>query len=337
MIEMGVQDADPEQQAEPASMPLPNGKNVQMSKLAYKETSISTDDVTVVIPVLNEAEGIGQVVDDLRHKGFPRILVVDGRSSDGTPQIAAERGATVIYQHGTGKAGAIRTALDVVTTPYMAVMDGDCTYGAGDLVSLLAYSKDYHEVIGARVKGRENIPRMNRLGNWIVNKAFKLFFAAPTTDVLSGMYVLRTDALRAEGISSQSFDIEAEIASKMASSGMVTEVPIAYGPRRGKEKLGSRHGFRILATLFWMGFYESPLFMFGILSALLAIPAIGLLLWVAYQDLTSGIFHSGYVLLGIMLLLLASQGLGVALMSLVTKRSEHRLRRAIESVKEASG
>lgn len=301
------------------------------ARQTYKEISVDMNEVTVLIPTLNEAEGIGLVIDDLKHEGFSKILVVDGRSTDRTAQIAAERGASVIYQHGRGKAGAIRTALDVVTTPYMAVMDGDCTYNATDLHSLLAYARDYYEVIGARVKGRENIPRMNRLGNWIINKTFKLFFAAPATDVLSGIYVIRADVLKAEGLSSQSFDIEVEIASTMASTGRVTEVPISYGPRRGKEKLGSRHGFRILSTLFWMAYYESPLFMFGILSALLAIPATGILLWVAYQTLTTGVFHSGYVLLGIMLLLLATQGLAVALMSLVTKRSEHRLRRAIEA------
>ena len=285
----------------------------------------------MVIPTLNEAEGIGYVIDDLRREGFVNIVVVDGRSNDGTVQIVQDKGTLVILQQGTGKAGAIRSGLNLVSTPYMAVMDGDCTYHAADLRSLLAYAKDYDEVIGLRLNGRENIPRMNRFGNWLVSKAFKLLFSCPVSDVLSGMYLVRTESLKSEELSSQSFDIEVEIASTIASSGRVTEVPIEYGKRKGSRKLSSRQGFRILGTLFWMAYYESPLVLFGVLSSILAIPALGILGWVGIQGLFTGAFHSGIALFGVMLLLLATQGMSVALMSLVTKRSEHRLRRAMEN------
>ena len=286
-----------------------------------------------MIPTLNEVEGIGYVIDDLRREGFVNIVVVDGRSNDGTVQIVQDKGTLVILQQGTGKAGAIRSGLNLVSTPYMAVMDGDCTYHAADLRSLLAYAKDYDEVIGLRLNGRENIPRMNRFGNWLVSKAFKLLFSCPVSDVLSGMYLVRTESLKSEELSSQSFDIEVEIASTIASSGRVTEVPIEYGKRKGSRKLSSRQGFRILGTLFWMAYYESPLVLFGVLSSILAIPALGILGWVGIQALFTGVFHSGIALFGVMLLLLATQGMSVALMSLVTKRSEHRLRRAMENLR----
>ncbi|MEM1646318.1 MAG: UDP-N-acetylglucosamine 2-epimerase, partial [Ignisphaera sp.] len=82
----------------------------------------------MVIPTLNEAEAIGLVIDELRGYGFSKILVVDGRSRDGTPEIAAARGARVVTQRGEGKADAVRTALDFVDTPYMLVIDGDYSY-----------------------------------------------------------------------------------------------------------------------------------------------------------------------------------------------------------------
>lgn len=308
---------------------------MELTDSQYRDITVGKHEVTVVVPTLSEAEGIGQVLDDLKEEGFERVLVVDGRSSDGTPQIAAEHGASVIYQHGRGKAGAIRTALDVITTQYMAVMDGDCTYSASDLLGLLSCARDYTEVIGARTKGRENIPLTNRFGNWLVSKAYKLLFAAPISDVLSGMYVVRADILRAEGLSSESFDVEVEIASTLVSAGKVTQVPISYGSRKGEEKLGARHGFRILNTLFWMTYYESPLYMFGLLSVILGVPAVGTLFWVLYEVLRVGVFHSGVALFGVMLFLFVSQGMSVALVSLVTKRSEHRLRRAIENHRDS--
>ena len=77
------------------------------------------DLVTVVVPTLNETEAIGKVIDEIRECGFKKILVVDGYSTDDTVKIAKEKGVKVVFQYGEGKAGAIRTAIDLVDTPYM--------------------------------------------------------------------------------------------------------------------------------------------------------------------------------------------------------------------------
>jgi len=60
--------------------------------------------VTFLIPTLNERDGIGLVIDEIKSLGFSKIIVVDGNSTDGTPEIAKEKGAKVIYQQGKGKA-----------------------------------------------------------------------------------------------------------------------------------------------------------------------------------------------------------------------------------------
>ena len=57
---------------------------------------VTPDQVTVVIPVLNEREGIGKVLDDLKSEGFDNLLVVDGYSNDGTREIAESKGAFVL-------------------------------------------------------------------------------------------------------------------------------------------------------------------------------------------------------------------------------------------------
>jgi dolichol-phosphate mannosyltransferase len=61
------------------------------------ENSISYDDVTIVIPTLNEAEAIGKLIEEIKQEGYKNILVVDGYSKDGTPEIAKQK---VIFQHG---------------------------------------------------------------------------------------------------------------------------------------------------------------------------------------------------------------------------------------------
>lgn len=294
-------------------------------RLQQRNGFVTQDQVTVVVPVLNEREAIGKVLDELRQEGFEHVLVVDGYSTDGTPEIAASKGALVIRQHGAGKAGALATALDVVATPYLLVMDGDDTYKAADILRLLPHAAEYDEVIGARTGGRQNIPVVNRLGNWLISKSFKLLFGEPITDVLSGMYLLRTETMREIHITSTSFDIEVEIASAIASVGRITQVPIGYGERLGTQKLRSRDGGRIVTTLFWMAYYYNPLLLFGGLISLNAVPAALILSWTLYQKLALNVWHSGWALFGVTLLLVATEGAAVALGSLLTKRSEQRI------------
>ena len=62
-----------------------------------------TCSIQVIIAALNEEEGIGLTIADLEaHLGNPRILVVDGKSSDRTVKIAKNLGAEIAFQKGMG-------------------------------------------------------------------------------------------------------------------------------------------------------------------------------------------------------------------------------------------
>ena len=84
--------------------------------------------ITVVLPTLNEAEALPNVVEELRTAGYDKILVVGGGSTDGTLEGAEELGVAAVMQIGKGKGMALRTALMYVDTPYVAVMDADYSY-----------------------------------------------------------------------------------------------------------------------------------------------------------------------------------------------------------------
>jgi rSAM/selenodomain-associated transferase 2 len=76
------------------------------------------DSVAVIVPVLNEAEQIGGLLDDLRRHDFAERIVVDGGSDDGTAEIAQASGATVLRTaRGRGmqlNAGAARASSEIL-------------------------------------------------------------------------------------------------------------------------------------------------------------------------------------------------------------------------------
>ena len=68
---------------------------------------MSFRDTLVILAALNEEEGIGPTLAELREVlGDPLCLVVDGNSTDGTVEVAKKLGARVLTQRGQGNARA---------------------------------------------------------------------------------------------------------------------------------------------------------------------------------------------------------------------------------------
>ncbi|MEM2407204.1 MAG: glycosyltransferase family 2 protein, partial [Sulfolobales archaeon] len=250
--------------------------------------SVVKDDVTVVIPALNEEGAIGLVVRELVSEGYRNVLVVDGHSTDRTAEVARKADATVIYQEGKGKADAVRTGLKYVRTPYVVVMDGDYTYDPRDIGKMLEKLGEYDEVIG--VRDRTNMPKLHRFGNSVITWLFNLLFGTKLRDVCSGLYVLKTDVAREVGFESKGFAVEVEIAAHVASTGgRIGEVEVSYRKRIGKPKLRKIHGLRIALTAVELMLKHNPVLLFFLASSLALVPGAAIVGYVAYELLIEGV------------------------------------------------
>jgi dolichol-phosphate mannosyltransferase len=90
-------------------------------------------------------------------------------------------------------------------------------------------------VIGSR--DRKQINRLHRFGNWVISRTFSVLFGVKVTDVCSGMYLLETDQAKKFNVEEHGFVAEIELAAQSAALGTITEVPISFRLRIGKEKL----------------------------------------------------------------------------------------------------
>jgi dolichol-phosphate mannosyltransferase len=206
---------------------------------------------TIVIPTLNEEEAIGNLIDELRIHGYGEILVVDGYSRDHTIEIAQRKRVTVINQLGSGKRDALKTAFEIVKTPFLVVMDGDLTYDPADIEHLFKHSKEFDQVVGARRMSPENMIWLHRVGNRIITYLFNVIFGTKLNDVCSGMYLIRTERAKALQFNEEEFAVEIELLAQTSRNGGATDITISYRKRRGKSHIHTwRQGVIDLVALF---------------------------------------------------------------------------------------
>lgn len=219
----------------------------------------------ILLPTLNEAQGLEVTFADLpiaeltRAGLAPTVLVVDGRSTDGTPEVARRLGLTVLGQEGVGKGDAVRTGLRWARehgAPYVIVVDADYTYDARAILPMCALLDAGTElVIGVRRPDRHTVTTLrgivHRVGNATLNLVAATLTASPILDVSSGLWGLRTEAAERLSLRSNGFDIESELYVKAFRNGLsVSQVPVEYRDRVGTAKLHAlRDGARILLAI----------------------------------------------------------------------------------------
>lgn len=212
--------------------------------------------ITVVIPCLNEEEGIRQVLAAL--PGFvDEKIVVDNNSTDRTEDVARRLGAVVIKELHRGYGRAYKKGFTHATGDIIVTLDGDHSYPVDALSYLLeAFFHSRADFLSASrfpLMSRESMHWKNWIGNRILSVTMSVLFLRWVNDSQSGMWVFRRRALDKMNLTSDGMAFSEEIkieAIRRRDIGF-REIPINYSQRVGENKLQLwRDGLRNLWFLF---------------------------------------------------------------------------------------
>ena len=218
-------------------------------------------DVSVVIPCLNEEDGVGAVVQAawMGIEGLGRtgeVIVVDNGSTDRSVEIAEREGATVIHEERRGYGSAYLAGLAAARGDVVVIGDADGTYDFSKLEPFMAeIEKGADMVLGSRLRGEIHkgaMPWLHRhVGNPILTRLINRFFGLRVSDAYCGMRMFRRSVLPRLELQATGMEFALEMIIKSAKRGLrMAEVPIDYHARAGESKLNTvRDGWRSLRFL----------------------------------------------------------------------------------------
>jgi glycosyltransferase involved in cell wall biosynthesis len=206
--------------------------------------------LSIVIPVYNEEQTIGEVVErvwavDLGDIEREVIIANDG-STDATR-------ATLDASHWSsdsrvkrydspinlGKGAAVRLGLAFASGDVLLVQDADLELDPNEYGRLLAPILEGRAqiVYGSRfLAPSQRIALRRRLANRFLTTLTNILFGANLTDMETAYKVFRREALDGIRLRCVGFDFEPEITARFLMAGRrIVEVPIRYNPRRADE------------------------------------------------------------------------------------------------------
>ena len=214
--------------------------------------------IYIIVPAYNEARFIGRFLDKLTPL-YHNVIVVDDGSSDKTCEIAKGKGVECIaHLVNLGKGAALKTGCDYAFKKKGAeaviIMDGDDQHEVGDLELFVKELKRGSEIVLGVRKLDAKMPLMRVLGNKSMSILINIMFGKYLADIPSGFKAFTKNAYKKLRWQSQGYEVEAEIAVRIAKEHLpFVEIPIStvyYDKEYGFNLLD---GLRLLARIpYWL-------------------------------------------------------------------------------------
>jgi len=215
--------------------------------------------VALIIPALNEADNLAELLPQLQRLGLGQVLVCDNGSTDDTKSVAERHGAIWVYEDTPGYGAACQAGVERLAdaVDIVAFIDADLSDDIsmlGALVEPIARGTcDF--VMGTRrtdLREPSSTTFPQRFANWLMPMMIQLGWGYRFTD-LGPFRAIRRRWLDAIGMNDRAFGWTIEMQIRAVELGLrIREVPVTYRARRyGESKIGGTVRGVVLAA-YWI-------------------------------------------------------------------------------------
>ncbi len=219
--------------------------------------------IAVIIPALNEEKTLPLVLKDIPKGLIDEVVVVDNGSSDETPAIAREWGATVLFEPKRGYGYPCLRGIEHlkgINPDIVAFLDGNYSDYPDEINMIVKpiIEEDYDMVLGSRVMGQVEKGALRfsvRFGNFLATTLISIFYGFRYTDIGPFRAVKFKKLLELDMNDNLGWTVEMQ-AKALKCKFRIKEVPVSYRAGTGKSKFTGNLkgifiiGYRIFKAVF---------------------------------------------------------------------------------------
>ena len=301
--------------------------------------SMPNPELSVVVPIYNEAESIVPLVEAIATVLQPtdmsyEIVCVDDGSRDGSAemlkQLAQSRDdlRAVLLRRNYGQTAAMAAGFNHAVGQVIVTLDGDLQNDPADIPQMVARLSEGYDLVSGWRKQRQDaaLTRLvpSKIANWLIGQV---------TGVKLHDYGCSLKAYRAELVAD--LNLYGELhrflpALAFIEGANITEMPVRHHARRfGQSKYGLGRTFRVLMDLFTIFFMKKfltrPMHVFGLAGLLVIVlgTLLGLYLTFLKLGLGQSIGDRPLLILAVFLFMTGVQLFGFGLLAELSMRTYH--------------
>ncbi len=193
---------------------------------------------SVIIPTLNEIDTIGELLDNIPKDKVDEILVVDGHSTDGTPELVRNRGYSLLFQQKKGFGSAIAEAVAAAQGDILVFITADNSQNPKDIPNLLEKINEGYDVAMASRYitggGSKDDTLLHYIGNKLLTFLCNLIHGSHFSDCLYFFFAARRKVFDSVKAVSPGFEYCVELPIKIHQAGLkIIEIPSFEHKRSG--------------------------------------------------------------------------------------------------------
>lgn len=301
---------------------------------------ISTMDLSLVIPVYNEAGNLRELFDAIRGALNPlgrswEVVFVDDGSTDSSLEILREfverepeHARVVVFRRNFGQTAAIAAGLDNSTGDIIVLMDADLQNDPQDIALLVGKLDEGYDVVSGWRKLRKDNALTRTLPSVLANALISAVTGVHLHDYGCTLKAYRRNALEGFRLYGEMHRFIPVFASSIGAR--ITELPVRHHPRKsGKTNYGLDRTLKVILDLmtakFLLSYSNKPMRLFGGAGMGLVFGGSALLFYLFIRRLTGGVpvLGSPVFQIAVMLLIMGSQSILMGLMAELLARTYH--------------
>lgn len=315
-----------------------------------------TPEITVVVPMRNEAPNVDELMDELSSalsefgRSYEVIAIDDGSTDETFARLARIQAGdshlrVIRFRRNFGQTAAFAAGFAHARGRYIVTMDGDRQNDPHDIPAMVdAAEKGSLDIVCGWRKNRKDPFFSRRLPSMIANRIISFTTGVSLNDYGCSLKVFRAEVVKPMKLYGEMHRFLPAIASEFGVT--IGERVVNHRPRvHGKSKYGISRTIRVVLDLltvkFLISYSTRPLQMFGGVG--IAMSMIGTLVcaWLAYLRLfgNESIGNRPLLLLGILMILggvqLVTTGLLAEMLSRTYHESQDKPTYVIREIREA--